>query len=1123
MFRNAFTALFAAGFGVALAAQSQSDAACRISGVARGAGVVLPGVSISVIRDSVVRVATATSADGSYRLTLPPGTYQVRAELTGFDRVERELMVSPPPACEQTLDLLLALTPRRPAAADGRDRGPAAAARAGTPGQRFQRVDVQQERTAPENTDQETIPQEALLLPPGFSADAAGDAIAVNGSAARLDNGLLNDRNNAIARGEFQLPPGLDGGAASGGFGQAGADGQGPGGAAAADGVRGGADGARGRLAGAGGRGGAGGGRGGRGGALAGRGVQPNRVNVTADYTFGGSALDAAPYQLRPDSPAAERPYTQQNFGTTVGGRLRIPGLLSGTRTNFTVTYNGGRGATLFDQYGTVPTAALRAGDFSTLATTLIDPASGQPFPGNRIPADRISSQAGALLQFIPLPNLPGTERNYHYTTTTASRNDAVNARITHVFTGEGARGAGPGGRGGGAAGFRGRGAGNGRGTSIALNAQLQFRHTDADQANTFSTLGGARTQTSLGIPIGLNIAKGRQLHNVNLNFSHSSSDSTNRFAGVQNITSLAGIVGASSDPFAWGVPNLSFSSLTGLRDVTPSQRSDRRLSADYSWTHPLRRHQLRFGGNVQADRTTSDTEANANGTFIFTGLYASGGTPVIRGADFADFLLGMPQQASVQYGPGAVTLKGRSVAAFVNDDWRVNGRITVQMGLRYELLWPFIEQSGHLVNLDVTPGFTAAAPVLADGTGPFTGSFPDALLKTDRNNLAPRLGLAWRAGRRTVVRGGFGTSYNNGTYSAIARQLASQPPFASTNTNIGTLSRALLLENALSGVAAEETTNTYGIDKDYVLGRVDTYNADVNQQLGRVWTVGANYTYTRGSNLDVARAPNRGPTGLRIEGVQPFLWETAEGSSVLHSGTFRLQRRQVRGLGGGVTYTLARSRDNAPSIGGGGVGSASIVAQNDQDLGAEWALSSFDRRHRINGNINYDLPFGPNRRWLNGGGRLAAIVESWRVTATLLLDSGTPLTARVQNATRDVAQGINGALRADYNGGPIAAGHPTIDQFFNTGAFSIPAAGAFGTSPRNVIIGPGSRQVNAQISRDVRLGSTRALTIQMRINNLLNNVNFAAVDTNVNSPTFGDVLSVRSMRSAQLNLRFRF
>lgn len=1140
MARNSLIAfIIAASLGAVLAAAQQpAEVTCRITGVARGAGVTLPGVSVTLLAGDAVRSAAATQADGTYRIAAVPGTYRLRAELTGFDRVERDLLVAAPPSCNQTVDLALTLTPRRAAVPSAPTGARAAAAgtrgAGGGPngGQRFQRLDVQQEATAP--PEQETAPaQEALLLPPGFNGtDVGGDAIAVNGATARVDNGLLNDRNNAFARGDFQPPPGLDGTATFGGFGQPGADGgaapggfaggfQGAGGAGRGAAGPGGPAGQDGR--GGGGRGG--GGPGGRGGALGGRGFQQNRLNATADYTFGGSALDATPYQLRPDSPVDEKPYTQHNFGATLGGRLYIPGLITGTRTSFTFGYTGARGATLFDQYATVPTADIRDGNFSGIAGTLVDPVTGQPFAGNVIPANRISSQAQALLPYIPLPNLPGVQRNYHYTTTTQSNNDSFNARVTHVFGATGnARGGGPGGRGGGGAGgggFRGRGAAA-RGTTASLNVQLQYRRTDADQANTFSTLGGTRSQTTLGIPVGLNVTKGRELHNFNFNFSHTSSQTTNRFAGVTNVAAQAGIAGAATDPFAWGVPTLSFSTITGLRDLTPTDRSDQRFSTDYAWSHPLRRHQLRIGGSFQADSTSSYTETNANGTFIFTGIYTSAGLPV-RGADFADFLLGVAQQASVQYGPGTVTLKGKSLAGYVNDDWRLNGRVTVQLGLRYELLWPFIEESGHLVNLDVTPNFTAAAPVQSGGEGPYTGDFPKSLLETDKNNLAPRLGIAWRIGRGTVLRGGYGTSYNNGTYSAIARQLAVQPPFATSNTNIGTLSTALLMENALTGVSADETTNTFGIDKNYVLGRVQTYNADINHPLKTAWTVGANYTYTSGSSLDVIRAPNRGPTGLRIEGVQPFLWETSEGSSVLHSATFRVQRRQVRGLGGGVQYTLARSRDNAPSIGGGGPTSSAVVAQNDQDLNAEWALSTFDRRQRVNANVNYDLPFGPNRPWLNNGGRLASWFEGWRVTATMLLDAGTPLTARVQNAARDVAQGVNGALRADYNGSDIAVADPSVNQFFNTGAFTVPLTGRFGDSPRNVIIGPGSKQLNAQLSRDIRLGGTKALSLQMRFNNLLNNVNYAAVDTNVTSITFGQVLAVRPMRSAQLNLRFRF
>ena len=144
-------------------------------------------------------------------------------------------------------------------------------------------------------------------------------------------------------------------------------------------------------------------------------------------------------------------------------------------------------------------------------------------------------------------------------------------------------------------------------------------------------------------------------------------------------------------------------------------------------------------------------------------------------------------------------------------------------------------------------------------------------------------------------------------------------------------------------------------------------------------------------------------------------------------------------------------------------------------------------------------------------------------MSMTFNIDSGTPLTARVRGASRDVAAGVNGALRADYLGGPISIENQTIDQFFNTAAFAVPSTGAFGTSFRNVIIGPGSKQLDGQFSRDVRLGGNRTISIQLRATNLLNLVNYTGVDTYVNSPTFGQVQNVRGMRSAQLNLRFRF
>src|SRR4029079_19333440 len=173
----------------------------------------------------------------------------------------------------------------------------------------------------------------------------------------------------------------------------------------------------------------------------------------------GGSALDATPYQLRADAPAVKNPYTRQNFGATTGGPVKTHGICDGTRrTNFVVTYNGSRGSNLFDQYATVPTAAMRAGDFSLVNAPLIDPATGQPFPNNQIPVDRISPTSLALLDYYPLPNLGGLTQNFHRVDTVSSVNDTLNVRVTHNFTPAAAGGGrGGGGRGGVRAGRRAR------------------------------------------------------------------------------------------------------------------------------------------------------------------------------------------------------------------------------------------------------------------------------------------------------------------------------------------------------------------------------------------------------------------------------------------------------------------------------------------------------------------------------------------------------------------------------------------------------------------------------------------------------------------------------------------
>ncbi len=1078
---------------------------CLVGGRVTSGQLPLPGVTVTIRLDGAEPRVTSTGVDGRFAIPLATGGVGVlQVALTGFSATERPFDART--ACPAQVDVQLVVAPRVSAtpgaptlAGAPPNRGArGAGARTGStpPSGRgaFETLTVQRQNigeTAAEATDPDATIQAQLSLPPGFSTDGPTDAVAVNGNQASVDRGQLGDRFDAFARGEFGAPP-TD---VTGAFGP-------PAGV--------GAGGGQGPAPGAGGRGAPGGGPGGRGLFLAGRGVQQRPYNFTTGYTFGGSALDSVPYQLRPQASNATPAYTRQNVDLSVGGPIKIPGLYDGTRkTTFTLNYSGNRGATLFDQYATVPSGAMRAGDFSSLSQAIVDPRTGQPFVGNQL--GTIDASAASLLRYVPLPNLPGDARNYRFITTTDTTAESLNLRVVQNFT---PNVAGRGGRGGGGAAGGGRGGGAGRGvqtgTSAVLNAQLQYRRGGDERNNVFPTLGGESTTSSLSVPATLNIARARTLHSVSLNLSTSSATTTNQYAFVENVAGNAGIAGASQDGFAWGVPALSFASVSSVSDLTPSRRDDSRVSIAYNWSKPVGRQTIRVGGDFRRDVSTSRVDANARGTFVFTGLYS--------GNDFADFLLGLPQQASLSYGPGNVELRGRALSLFAQDDWRL-GSVTINAGLRYELQWPLVEAGGQLVNLDVSPDFSAAVPVSAGGIGPYSGQLPDALVRTDVNNLAPRVGVAWRAAQGTVVRGGYGVSFNSGSYATLARQMASQPPFAVTNTSLGTSTDPLAIATALALSSASVTTNTFGVDPDYQLGRVQTWNIDLSRDLSRLWTAGAGYTYARGGSLDLVRAPNRGPDGLRIEGVQPFLWQTSQAASRLNSATFRLRRRAANGVGGGVDYTLSRSRDNAANTGGG----ATIVAQDDQNLDAEWGLSSFNRLHQLSTNVNVSLPFGANRRWLSNGGFWGHALAGWTAAATFTAQSGTPLTARVLSSASDVARGVNGTLRADDTGAEVSLANPTIDRYFNTAAFALPAANAFGTAGRNTIIGPGSRDLGAQFSRDIQLSGTRTLSVQLRASNLLNLVNYASVDTVVNSPSFGQVTSVRPMRSMQLVLRFRY
>ncbi len=1047
----------------------------QIQGVIQSNRIPLPGVVVVALNtQTLTTVTTSTDVNGQYLLRVPgAGKYVVSAEMPAFAASNKDAEVSDvtrPVRLDFELSLLSrtqrsAVPPRPP-------NVPAA--------------------PAAEATDPlETAQPEGVLAPqglglPGMSADAPTESVAISGNTASPAFGGMFDENRLMLLG---LAADFGGERGFGAFGPP--PGAGQGGTPGEGGGRGGPGGDFG------GRGGPRGGPGGGGFQLGGqRGRRNvNRPNVNFAYTLGSSALDAAPYSLK--GAAGVKPqYAQNRLNATIGGPLVIPRIVNSPRTNYNLSYNGSLVRNPFDAFSTVPTLAERNGDFS---------ARGLPLT---VPPSAVNPVAKGLLAYIPEPNLPGAVQNFHYVTTNQNNGNDLNVRVNHNFGAAPQRGqrGGGGARGGGAGGGRGgRGA---RGTSVSFG--LQYRSQNSTSNNAFPTVGGTNQTRGLNLPISFSKSFGRFSTNTNFSYNRNRTSANNLFSNKRDVAGLLGISGVSKDPLDWGLPTLTFTNYSALNDMRPSLRLNQTLSLGENLGWFRGRHNVRIGGNFRLNRLDSHTGTNARGTFTFNGA--------ATGYDFADFLRGLPQLTSVQYGSNTYRFRSNSYDVFVQDDWRILGKLTLNLGLRYEFSSPLSEAGDRLVNLDASPDFSAVALVLPGATGLFSGLFPEGLINPDRNNWAPQIGIAWRAATRTIMRAGYGVSYNSGVYNSMVQQFAFQPPFSVTQTNIASAQLPLTLQNGFPEPPVSTVTNNFGVDKNYRVGYAQTWNLSVQRELPRGLTMSVDYTGTKGTRLDILQAPNRTAAGLRIAGVQPFTWESSTGNSIAHVGRLQVRRRLQYGISAGGNYTWSKAIDNASSFGA----AAGNVAQDASNLAAERALSSFDQPHRFNGDFLWQLPFGLNRRWLTGSGIFNRVLGEWQLNGTWNFASSTPFTARVIGDTADIRRGTNGTLRANATGLAVAVDDPGVGRWFNTAAFSIPAAGAYGNAARNTIRGPATHQFDMALSKNFAIGD-RAIDLRAQATNVFNVPQYRSIDTTVNSPSFGRVTSVGSMRKIQIILRYRF
>jgi len=1093
-------------------------------GVVRAQNRPVPGAIVTAERGTE-KLSTSTGDDGSYELALPEGEWKITVEMFGFAPAVQTLHPGPTaPATQWTL----ALRPM-PAPRPGRPAGPGA--------------------NAPTQEPEPSDPSIAdpLTAPPSFGAPgvepsqggSSSDAFLIAGSTAQGLPGLLLEG----MPGGFG--PGFPGSGMGGGIEGLAAGGQNSNifGGGAADGAEAGAGGGRGGPGGGrgggpgggfgGGRGGPGGGPGGgRPGGFGGPGgpggpggrpgitpemmerIRRARAQNTAignrrarrgrdmirgmvSFQARNSAWNARPFSLtgleydKPDQ-------SSYRLSSQIGGQL--PKL--GEGTNFAISYDFRKEKRAFNSVATVPTALERAGDFSQSRTTvpvqLFDPLSGLPFAGNQIPASRIGRAATGLMALIPLPNLAAGVQNYQFITGVPQNAQNMSVRLSRPLT---------------------------RKDRFSSNVSWQKR--DGETAQLFGFIDesdGYGWTADLGWS--RNLAP-NVIQNIRTRFTRNVTNMIPYFAGRTNVAAELGIQGASSDPVNWGPPNLNFTNFGALRDGVPSSRRDLQMNVSGGWNFVHGRHNVSTGVDATRFRMNLRTEQNARGTFTFSGLATSqldaAGNPTANsGYDFADFLLGLPQSSSIRFGSSSNYYRAWNYTSFVQDDWKVRPNLSLSLGLRYELFGPMEERYGRIANLDIASGFTGVAVVLPGQSGPYGGLFPDALVDADKNNFSPRFGLAWKASdkKKITVRAGYGWYYNGSIYQNFAQRLASQPPFAQSGTVNSTASRRLTIENGFAVTPNQEITNTFAVDRSYLVGYAQTWNLNVVKEFGRAYVLDVGILGTKGTRLDMQRSPNRAAPGSqlnaedrrRIGNAVGFTFDSAEGNSIFHAAQARVTRRFARGVSFNAFYTFGKSIDNASSIGGGG----SNVAQDDTNLRAERGLSSFNATHSLSTSFVFQSPIRER-----SGGFWSALGRGWNVMGATTFRSGTPLTARVLGNQSDASgTGVIGSGRADASGLTLDNG----DGFFNLAAFVLPPSGRYGNAGRNTITGPALFAINGSVGRGFRVGDNRRrLEFRVEANNLTNRVSITTLGTVVNASNYGLAQGAAAMRTIQAIARFRF
>jgi hypothetical protein len=803
------------------------------------------------------------------------------------------------------------------------------------------------------------------------------------------------------------------------------------------------------------------------------------QVNVV--LKSGGQRLAGSAYEFfRDRSLEARGPFDptdqpepfrrRHQFGATLGGPA--PWL----RGFFFTAVEGVRDRTADTRLARVPTAAERAGDFSASGLTILDPFSGRPLAGNRIPASRIDPTGAAVAALYPLPNRAG-DSNYVSSPVAPHDTFQLTVKTDH---------------------------------RVASDSPFFLRYTLArdDRADPFGGpdrgLAGYGTSTldvAHNLAFGLTqVFRSRVYHDLRVGWNRLARDVFPVNRGVDGFGTL-GMRGPALPPDDRGIPGLVIGGLESLGDdvALPVVRGTHTLHVSDSWSLERGTHFFKAGGELRHYRSDGYNHVFARGQLNFLGAFTGNG--------LADLLLGFPTVTLLAANDNPQALRTTATNLFVQDDWRVTERLTVNYGVRYEFNQPPVDAKDRMAIFDAATG--TLRPVGRDGV-------PRAGVNGDWNNVAPRVGVsvALNDTASLLLRGGYGIYYDASTLIENSA-LYFNPPYFTFQVFVPggpVLPTASGPFPSAAGFEPPISANTLAPEFPTALRHQGSVGIDARV---RGVDLSARWVGSRGEHLVRKRNLNQPPPGpglvderRPIAGFGDILLVEAAGRSVSHALQLRVERPRARGLWLRGAYTWGKSIDD---------GSA-FLASDGNDNTPQWSarpdlergLSDYDVRHRVVGAVIWEVP---------SMGRFA-IGRDWQVSALVSAQTGRPFTPRVtsDNSNTGNLGGQFGYDRPDE----VPPGTAGAVQYGNR-AFRTAAPFTFGSAGRNILIGPGSSSVDLAVSKVTRVGGSRRLEARAEIYNLFNRRNLGLPDSFVDRPTFGESVSAGAGRLAQVAARFSF